>query len=155
MCDEYIRCKIWFSVCDEDVGCDLIDVIYGVYCVICLMGYYNAFYDLKRFFYILRGLNVVFYWCLWSRGWCLPHSSFRSGDLGGNRRRLVPDFGGRFCPGQEKYEFLYRTVWNFFNENGSNQFYIHISVVGISYNTYYSFIFSVISVHNIWCALSF
>ena len=58
MCDEYIRCKMWFSVCDEDVGCDLIDVIYGVYCVICLMGYYNAFYDLKRFFISWGGLML-------------------------------------------------------------------------------------------------
>ena len=49
---------------------------------------------------------------------------------------LVPDFGGRFfCLsfGQEKYEFLSRTVSTEFTKNSSNQFFIRISVVGITY----------------------
>ena len=44
--------------------------------------------------------------------------------------RLVPDFGGWFCPifGQEKYEFLAMTVRTFSDENSSNQFYIRLYV---------------------------
>ena len=47
----------------------------------------------------------------------------------------VPDFGGIFCPilGQEKDEFLSRTVSAQFDENSSNKLNIDIIVVGIPY----------------------
>ena len=48
--------------------------------------------------------------------------------------RLVPDFGCLFWPifGQTEEEFLATTIISFFNANGSNQFYIRISVLVIS-----------------------
>ena len=64
---------------------------------------------------------------------------------------LVPYVGGWFLPilGQEKYEFLSSTVMKIFNENSSNQFYIHISLVCISYiYIFYLLIFPPIKVYS-------
>ena len=69
----------------------------------------------------------------------------------------VPYFGGRVCPifGQEKYEFLSRTVSTLVDKKSSNKFYINISVVGIPYiYLLSSFILSLINVYTMGCALS-
>ena len=78
--------------------------------------------------------------------------------ISSTRTGLVPDFGGQFCPifGQEKYEFLYRTIRKWFDENSLNQLYIHIIVVVIRYIYLFSnFILSLTNVYSMWCTLSF
>ena len=49
-------------------------------------------------------------------------------------KRLVPDFGGRFCPifGQTEQEFFSVTIRSLLYEKSLNQFYIRISIVGIT-----------------------
>ena len=66
--------------------------------------------------------------------------------------RQVPCFGGHFCPifGQEKHEFISKTVSNLFDEKSLNQFYIRISVVGMLYVYISNFIWSLINMYSIW-----
>ena len=57
--------------------------------------------------------------------------------------------------GQEKDEFLAIIVRIFFDVNSSNQFYIHINVVGIPLIYLFDpFILLLIKFYSMWCALS-
>ena len=37
MCDEYITCKIWFEICDEEAKCDYVNLICGMHFLMCVI----------------------------------------------------------------------------------------------------------------------